>query len=207
MGFYEDRILPHVIDLACGMPEAMQLRQHIVPKAQGVVLEVGMGSGLNLTLYDPEKIDFVWGLEPSQGMRRKAQNKLQASPVEVKWLDLPGEEIPLDDESVDTVILTFTLCSIPDWHGALGHMYRVLKPGGKLWFCEHGRSPDATVARWQDRITPLWKQVAGGCHLNRPIREYIEEVGFVIRDVNNLYIDKSPKIVGYMYYGEAEKLA
>lgn len=207
MSFYENRILPHVIDLACGMPEAMELRKHVVPKAEGVVLEVGMGSGLNLTLYDPEKIDFVWGLEPSEGMRRKAQANLQASPVEVKWLDLPGEEVPLDDASVDTVILTFTLCTIPDWHTALRQMYRVLKPGGRLWFCEHGRSAEEKVARWQDRVTPLWKRVAGGCHLNRPIRDYIEEAGFAIREVNNLYIDKSPKIVGYMYVGEAFKPA
>lgn len=207
MSFYEDRILPHVIDLACGMPEAMELRKHVVPKAEGVVLEVGMGSALNLTLYNPEKIEFVWGLEPSQGMRKKAQANLDASPVEVKWLDLPGEQIPLDDESVDTVILTFTLCTIPDWLAALRQMHRVLKPGGKLWFCEHGRSPEEKVARWQDRMTPLWKRVAGGCHLNRPIRECIEAAGFTICDVNNLYMDKSPKIVGYMYLGEALKPA
>lgn len=206
LSFYEERILPHAIDLACGMPLAMELRKHVVPRAEGVVLEVGMGSGLNLSLYDPEKTDFVWGLEPSPGMRRKALANLKSSPVEVKWLDLPGEQIPLDDASVDTVMLTFTLCSIPDWRLALEQMYRVLKPGGKLWFCEHGRAPDEKVARWQDRLTPVWKRFAGGCHLNRPISDYIAEVGFSISELNNQYIDRSPKMVGYMYYGLAEKV-
>ncbi len=203
MSFYENRILPYVIDKACSMPEAMELREKVVPLASGVVLEVGMGSGLNLPLYNPDAIDFVWGLEPSEGMRRKAQPALDASPVEVRWLGLKGEEIPLEDNSVDTILLTFTLCTIPDWETALQQMRRVLKPDGKLLFCEHGLSPEPGISKWQHRVTPVWKKFAGGCHLNRPIAEMLRSVGFQLDPLTNKYMPKTPKFVGYMYYGMA----
>lgn len=207
MSFYENRVLPFVIDLACSTDPIMQLRARVVPKATGKVLEVGMGSGINLALYDTNRVDLVWGLEPSQGMRRKAEKNLAASPVKVEWLDLPGEQIPLDDNSVDTVLLTYTLCTIPDWKKALQQMHRVLKPGGKLLFCEHGRSPDTAVVKWQDKLTPMWKKLCGGCHLNRPITEYLESTGFTVLEVDNLYVDKAPRFAGYMYVGEAIKNA
>lgn len=206
MGFYDDKILPHVINACCGMPEIMKLRSKVVPKATGRVLEIGMGSGINLPFYDTKKVEFVWGLEPSDGMRRKARKNIEASDIEVKWLDLPSEEIPLEDNSADTVLLTYTLCTIPDWETALQQMRRVLKPGGKLLFCEHGRSPDRGVAKWQDRVTPAWKRVAGGCHLNRPIKGYLERGGFEVSFCENVYVDRAPKIAGYMYYGEASAL-
>ncbi len=205
MSFYENKILPHIIDCSCSMKPIMALRQKVVPLARGVVLEVGMGSGLNLPLYDNEKIDFVWGLEPSMGMRHKAEKNLRKSSVEVKWLDLPGEQIPLDDNSVDTVLLTYTLCTIPDWQAALQQMRRVLKPDGLLLFCEHGRSPESKVSRWQDRLTPMWKKFAGGCHLNRPISDYIESCDFKITQQENLYMEGAPRFVGYMYCGQAGK--
>jgi ubiquinone/menaquinone biosynthesis C-methylase UbiE len=203
--FYNERILPHLIDHACSIGPIMKLRQQIVPLASGAVLEVGMGSGVNLAFYDPGKVEFVWGLEPSAGMRRKARRNLASSPVTVNWLDLPGEQIPLDDHSVDTVLLTYTLCTIPDWFMALKQMHRVLKPGGKLLFCEHGLSPDLATSRWQNRVTPAWKKIAGGCHLNRPISRLIEEGGFRIEKLDNLYIRNAPRIAGYMYYGVAVK--
>jgi ubiquinone/menaquinone biosynthesis C-methylase UbiE len=207
MGFYDTNILPHLIDLACSQEPIMQLREKVVPLAKGRVLEVGMGSGINLSLYRPESVEFVWGLEPSAAMRNKAYRNLQKSPVEVKWLALPGEQIPLDDDSVDTVLLTYTLCTIPDWRAALRQMHRVLKPGGRLLFCEHGRAPDAGVQKWQDRLTPMWKHLLGGCHLNRPIRQYIEQTGFVIEDIQHVYVDRAPRFVGYMSYGQASKQA
>ncbi len=207
MSFYENRILPHLIDWACSMDPIMALRQRIVPRADGVVLEVGMGSGLNLALYDSDRVDYVWGLEPSEGMRRKAAGNLAQSPVKVKWLDLPGEAIPLEDESVDTVLLTYTLCTIPDWQAALRQMHRVLRPHGKLLFCEHGRSPAQRISHWQDKLTPYWKRIAGGCHLNRPIQDYIASSGFCVEELENLYIEKAPHIAGYMYLGVASKLA
>ena len=173
MSFYEEHILPHVINVACGDEVIMNERASLLGEAEGRVLEVGMGSGLNLRYYNPDKVDFVWGLEPSEGMRKKARKNLGRSPVSVEWLGLPGEEIPLDNNSADTIVLTFTLCTIPDWRQALTQMRRVLKPGGKLLFCEHGAAPDADVQKWQNRINPLWKKIAGGCHLNRPIPAYL----------------------------------
>ena len=205
MSFYENRILPHIIDRACSMGQIMKLRSQLVPQARGRVLEVGMGSAINMEFYDAEQVEMVYGLEPSDGMRRKAQPNLAKSPVAVKWLDLPGEEIPLDDQSVDTVLLTFTLCTIPDWHTALKQMFRVLKPGGELLFLEHGESPDDGIRKWQNRITPGWKKLAGGCHLNRNIAELIRDAGFEILELENLYVPKAPKIAGYIYKGKARR--
>ncbi|MGF2685520.1 class I SAM-dependent methyltransferase [Marinobacter sp. DUT-3] len=207
MSFYEDRILPHIIDCTCSVGQVMKLRSQVVPKARGVVLEVGMGSAINLEFYNPDTVSLVYGLEPSEGMRRKARENLSRSPVNVEWLDLPGEKIPLPDNSVDTVLLTFTLCTIPDWRAALEQMKRVLKPDGELLFLEHGESCDHGVRRWQHRITPGWKKLAGGCHLNRPIADLIRETGFDILELDNLYIPKAPKIAGYIYKGRAVKPA
>ena len=205
MNFYEDKILPHLLHIACSQRPIMHLREKVVRLARGQVLEVGIGTGINLPLYKPQQVELVWGLEPSTAMRNKAQHNLEHSPVPVTWLDLPGEKIPLEDESIDTVLLTFTLCTIPDWRLALRQMYRVLKPDGQLLFCEHGRAPDAGVRKWQDRLMPIWKPLAGGCHLNRPIQEYIETAGFVIEDIENVYIDHAPRFAGYISYGRAVK--
>lgn len=207
MSFYEDRILPHIIDCTCSVGQVMKLRSQVVPKARGVVLEVGMGSAINLEFYNPDTVSLVYGLEPSEGMRRKARENLSRSPVNVEWLDLPGEKIPLPDNSVDTVLLTFTLCTIPDWRAALEQMKRVLKPDGDLLFLEHGESSDQGVRRWQHRVTPGWKKLAGGCHLNRPIADLIRETGFDILELDNLYMPKAPKIAGYIYKGRAVKAA
>ena len=138
MGFYSDRILPHCIDKGCAAKPISRQRQKVVPQAEGRILEVGMGSGLNIPFYTVENVELVWGLEPSAGMREKARARVDAAPFELRWLDLPGEEIPLDDDSADTVVLTYTLCTIPGWKVALEQMRRVLKPGGKLLFSEHG---------------------------------------------------------------------
>lgn len=205
MSFYEDRILPHIIDRACSMGQIMKLRSQIVPLAKGRVLEVGMGSAINMEFYNRDQVEMVYGLEPSAGMRRKAQPNLARSAIAVDWLDLPGEKIPLDDQSVDTVLLTFTLCTIPDWQAALGQMFRVLKPGGELLFLEHGESPDHSVRKWQNRITPGWKKLAGGCHLNRNIADLIRHAGFEILELENLYVPKAPKIAGFIYKGRARR--
>lgn len=203
MGFYETRILPHLINLACGAGSIQKQRKQVVPLAEGRVLEIGMGSGLNIPFYDPEKVDLVWGLEPSEGMRRKARKNLAKAPFEVRWLDRPGEEVPLDDNSADTVLLTFTLCTIPDWLSALHQMRRVLKPGGRLIFCEHGEAPDENIRKWQDRLNPIWKKIGGGCNLNRKIPMLIEEGGFNIREMESDYVD-SPRVAGYVYWGVAD---
>ena len=204
MNIYEDYCLPFLIDLACSAPVISKHRQVIVPQAKGRVLEVGMGPGINLQHYKPQNIEFVWGLEPSHGMRRRAQKNLHNSPVEVKWLDLPGEEIPLESNSVDTIVLTYTLCSIPDWQRALEQMRRVLKPGGQLLFSEHGAAPDHAVHKWQNRINPIWKPIAGGCHLNRPIQTLLQQSGFEIKQLTTEYMGGLPKFVGFNYSGLAK---
>ncbi|MGM0569117.1 class I SAM-dependent methyltransferase [Marinobacter sp.] len=203
MSFYEERILPHLIDKACSVGQVMKLRSQLVPRARGAVLEVGMGSAINLQFYNPGTVELVYGLEPSQGMRLKAADNLARSRVPVQWLDLPGEEIPLPDNSVDTVLLTFTLCTIPDHQRALEQMMRVLRPGGELLFLEHGEAPENPTQKWQHRITPVWKKFAGGCHLNRPIDQLIEQAGFDIRELDNFYMPRAPQIAGYLYLGMA----
>ncbi len=205
MSFYENHVLPHLLHLLCSAEAVQQQREKVVPLAEGRVLEIGMGSGLNLPFYNRDKVEFVWGLEPSEGMRRKARKNLQNTDLKVEWLDLPGEELPLEDSSADTVVLVYTLCSIPDWSRALEQMRRVLKPGGKLIFCEHGLSPDAGARKWQDRLNPLWKKVAGGCHLNRPIPSLLEQGGFHIEGMEADYVDDVPKFAGYTYWGSAGK--
>lgn len=202
MSFYEDHCLPHLIKLACGIKSVRKQREKVVPLAEGRVLEIGMGPGLNIPFYDPARVDFVWGLEPAEGMRKKAAPLLAEAPFEVRWLGLPGEEIPLDDNSADTVLLTYTLCTIPDWRTALEQMRRVLKPGGKLVFCEHGLAPDGGVQKWQRRVNPLWKKLAGGCHLNRPIPDYLQQAGFAIQTMESGYIP-GPRVAAFNYWGVA----
>ncbi|MBB3231176.1 class I SAM-dependent methyltransferase [Halomonas stenophila] len=199
MSFYENHVLPHLLHLAV----VERQRAAVVPQARGRVLEVGMGSGLNLPHYDPHQVELVWGLEPSEGMRRKARHNVAGAPFEVRWLDLPGEEIPLESDSVDTVVLTYTLCTIPDGLRALEQMRRVLQPGGRLLFCEHGTAPDEDVRRWQDRVNPLWCKVAGGCNLNRDIPELIGHAGFGIQRMETDYLSKVPRFAGFNFWGSA----
>jgi ubiquinone/menaquinone biosynthesis C-methylase UbiE len=202
MNLYDEYFLPHFINCACGMKAIERQRAKMVPMAKGKVLEIGMGSGLNLKHYNAEQVDMLWGLEPSAGMRRKAQANLDKSSIQVEWLDLPSESIPLDDNSVDTVVLTYTLCTIDDWRAALLEMKRVLKPDGQLVFSEHGQAPDESVQKWQTRINPIWKKLAGGCNLNRDIPKLIESVGFKIDQLEQCYV-KGPKIAAYHYFGTA----
>lgn len=203
MSFYEQKILPYCIDFACSSKPMMKERAKLVPLARGDVLEVGMGSGVNLSLYNAEQVNKVWGLEPSEGMRNRAQKNLAKSPVEVEWLGLPGEKIPLANNSVDTVLLTFTLCTIPDWQAALQQMKRVLKPDGQLLFLEHGLSPEPRVAHWQNRLNPFWRKMAGGCNLNRSTADCLSSVGFAIEAIENYYLDGGPKFASYMAMGKA----
>lgn len=204
MSFYDNRVLPHVIHIACGTKPILKQREKIVPQAEGRILEIGMGSGINIGYYNPNKVEKVWGLEPSIGMRKKAKSRVDAAPFDLEWLDLPGEEIPLDDKSIDTIVLTYTLCTIPDWLSAVKQMRRVLKPGGKLLFSEHGKAPDAVVEKWQERVNPFWMKIAGGCHLNRDIPKLLAEGGLIIKEIDTLYVPKTPKIAGFTYWGYAQ---
>ncbi len=203
MGFYENRIVPKLIEVGCSTKPILKQREKVVPHAKGRILEVGMGPGINIPFYDPSKVEMVWGLEPSEAMRRKAAPRIAASPFPVEWLGLPGEEIPLDDDSADTVLLTFTLCTIRDFARALSQMRRVLKPGGRLLFAEHGAAPDAGVRKWQDRVNPIWKRLAGGCNINREIPHALEGAGFKIEEIDTMYLPGTPKIAAFQYWGSA----
>ncbi|MEJ2161363.1 MAG: class I SAM-dependent methyltransferase [Chromatiales bacterium] len=203
MSFYDDRVLPHLIDLACSTKPTRKQREKIVHLAEGDVLEIGFGSGLNLPYYDAGKVRRIFGLEPSAGMRRKARPNVDASGLDVEFIDLPGEDIPLESNSVDTVLVTYTLCSIDDAVAALGGMRRVLKPGGNLLFCEHGAAPDGNVRRWQNRLNPGWKRFSGGCNMNRDIPGLIESSGFRITTDERMYIP-GLKILSYNYWGSAK---
>ena len=203
MGFYSDHVLPHCIDRGCAARPVSRQREKVVPQAEGRVLEVGMGSGLNLPFYDADKVELVWGLEPSDGMRRRAKARAEAVPFEVRWLGLPAEEIPLEDDSADTVVVTYTLCTIPGWRTALAQMRRVLRPGGRLLFSEHGRAADDTVRRWQDRLDPVWSRIAGGCHLNRDIPGLLAQGGFAVRELETMYLPSTPRFAGFTYWGYA----
>jgi ubiquinone/menaquinone biosynthesis C-methylase UbiE len=176
MSWYEQRILPHVTNRACSTKPCRKQREKIVPLAEGDVLEIGFGSGLNLPFYDQQKVRKLWGLEPSEAMRKLAAKNLEGLSLDLEFIDLPGEEI--------TVLVTFTLCTIPDTASALQGMRRVLKPGGRLLFCEHGTAPDEGVRRWQDRLNSGWSKISGGCNMNRDIPALIAAGGF---DIDNYW--------------------
>jgi ubiquinone/menaquinone biosynthesis C-methylase UbiE len=193
--------LPYFVDWSMRQPAFKEYRSRLLTVAEGWVLEIGVGSGLNLPFYG-DAVRHVIGLEPSLkllSMARSAGREL-SQPIEL--VRASAEAIPLENESVDTVVSTWTLCSIPDVMSALGEMRRVLRPGGRLLFVEHGLSPDPRVRRWQNRLTPLWKRVGGGCHLNRPIAQLIEGSGFRVEQVAAGYM-KGPRPMTYMYEGTA----
>jgi len=203
MGFYARRILPRIIDLACGMEAVTRQRARLVPQAGGVVLEVGMGPGHNLRHYDPTRITRLIGLDPSASSMAMAARRAAGLGLAVEFLCLDGESIPLAAASVDTVVLTYTLCTIPDPTAALVRMRAVLKPGGRLLFAEHGRAPDPRVARRQDRLTPIWKRLFGGCHLDRDIPGLLRGAGFRLEAIDAAYLPRAPKFAGYNYLGTA----
>src|ERR1700704_3058811 len=201
MGFYQDQILPFVIDLAMRQRNLAAYRNRVVPAAEGRVLEIGIGSGLNLPFYT-RKAERVIGLDPSPKLLSMARQAARRSMGAVEFLEGSAEAIPLADRSVDTVVTTWTLCSIPNASRALGEMRRVLKPGGRLLFVEHGRSPDPSVRRWQDVLTPVWKRIGGGCHLNRTIGALIEAAGFQFERIDTGYM-RGPRPLTFMYEGSA----
>ncbi|MBG0845610.1 class I SAM-dependent methyltransferase [Pseudomonas chengduensis] len=203
MGLYDRHVLPYLIDFACGMGAVMKARSQIVPLAQGRVLEIGIGSGLNLSFYDPQRVVVVVGVDPSADMQRLARERAAHCQVPVEMIALELVQIQAEDASFDDIVCTFTLCTIPDALAALKEMRRVLKAGGRLLFCEHGLAPDLPVVRWQKRLTPLWKPLAGGCHLDRDIPALIEAGGFHIRQLDSGYL-KGPRPMTHVYRGWAD---
>lgn len=200
--WYEHHILPSALDFACGLPMISRQRQLVVPLAQGRVLEVGIGTGLNMRWYDKSRVSKITGLDPALQMHPLARERIAQAGLDVELLGLSAEKIPRPDASFDTVLVTYTLCTIPDALAALKEMRRVLAPGGRLLFCEHGRAPDESVRRWQGRLQPLWGKLAGGCHLGRDIAALLREAGFQLPDLHTRYLN-GPRPFTFHYWGEA----
>lgn len=203
--WYERHVLPYLTDFACGMRTVRRQRRKVVPRAEGDVLEIGIGTGLNLEHYEKTKVSRIVGLDPGTPMHRLARRRAQKAGLPVDLLDASAEAVPLAAATFDSVVVTYTLCTIPDPVAALAEMRRVLKPGGRLIFCEHGLAPDASVRRWQNRLTPWWARVAGGCHLNRDIPALLEAAGFRSGDMETMYLP-GPRPLTYNYWGTAEAL-
>jgi len=201
MGWYARNILPRLIEAGCSQPLLMKLRAQYVPQAQGKVLEIGIGTGLNLEYYDANSVQLT-GLDPAEELTGHAKERAQQLELPISMLGVSGESIPTEDQSFDALVCTWTLCSIPNVEGALKEMHRVLKPGGKMFFIEHGQSPDASVHRWQQRIEPVWKRIAGGCHLTRKADDLIADAGFNITETDCGYLP-GPKFAAYMTHGIA----
>ncbi|THD61062.1 class I SAM-dependent methyltransferase [Phenylobacterium sp.] len=200
---YDRFVLPKLLGCACGSRPIMRQRAKVVPRAEGRVLELGIGMGLNLAFYDPEKVSAVIGVDPAAELRAAALAAPRDPRLSVNVEDGDAEALPFAAASFDSVVCTFTLCSVCTPAKALAEARRVLKPSGRLLFCEHGLAPDPGVAKWQRRIEPFWKRIAGGCHLTRPIGGAIAAAGFRIEDSDRMYVPKTPKIAAWNEWGSA----
>jgi ubiquinone/menaquinone biosynthesis C-methylase UbiE len=201
--FYDRFILPKVLGCACSSSPIMRQRKKIVPRARGRVLELGVGMGLNLAFYDPDQVSAVIGVDPAAELRAVAMAAPRDPRLSLTVEDGDAQALPFEDKSFATVVCTVTLCSVHIPAMALSEARRVLKPEGRLLFCEHGLAPDASTAKWQRRIEPIWKRIAGGCHLTRPISSAIEAAGFKIDDLDSMYVPKTPKIAAWNEWGSA----
>jgi len=203
MAFYKDRVYPHLVTVLGNPKPIREVRQRILPLAEGRILEIGVGPGVNFVHYDPAKVSKVYALEPNPGMIRMAEQQRRRTELDVEFLDLPGERIPLGDGSVDTVVSTFTLCTIPGVVEAIRGIRRVLRPGGKFIFFEHGVSPDPRVRRWQKWSEPLFHLAFEGCHVTRDIPSLIRQGGFTIEQMDTAYLAPFPKSASHCWWGTA----
>lgn len=202
-GLYERYVVPWLINCACSARPIERQRAKVVPLAEGRVLELGMGGGLNLPFYDAAKVTALDAVEPSERLRRMAETAARDAGPAVRVAAGRAEALPFEAGAFDTVVCTYTLCSVQDPAAALSEARRVLKPGGRLLFCEHGLAPDAEVVRWQRRIEPFWKRLAGGCHLSRPVSPAIEAAGFRLVRRETMYLPGTPRWAGWNEWGEA----
>lgn len=203
MSFYNRHIMPRLVTCACGTKPIQRQRQKVVPLARGKILEIGLGAGHNIPHYDDKSVQQVIGVDPCGTSWKLAQTRIAAVPFAVDFLEGTAEDIPLESDSVDSVLLTYALCTIPDPAAALAEARRVLRPGGQLVFCEHARAPDEAVARWQNRVNPVWRRLFGGCNLNRDIPKIISASGFSIAGMEQMYLPGTPKIAGFNVWGTA----
>lgn len=201
--FYDRVLLPRLLKCACSGPPIMRQRAKVVPRASGRVLELGIGLGLNLGFYDPAKVSSVTGVDPAAELRAAALAAPRDPRLAVDVQDGTAEALPFEDNSFDSVVCTFTLCSVCTPGAALAEARRVLKPTGRFLFCEHGLAPDPGVAKWQRRIEPIWKHIAGGCHLTRPVGAAVTASGFVLEEADSMYVPKTPRFAGWNEWGMA----
>jgi ubiquinone/menaquinone biosynthesis C-methylase UbiE len=202
MGFYNKFILPKVIDWSCRQKPTMRQREKVIPLASGNVLEIGIGSGLNIPFYNKQNIKHLTGIDPSEEIWNKNIVDTQSLPYEFVFIKASAESIPVESNSFDTVVMTYSLCTIPDTYKALTEIRRVLKTDGKLLFCEHGKAPDKTILTWQNMINPIWRHLGGGCNLNRDIPAILEENGFNISKIETMYLP-GWKLASFNYWGSA----
>jgi ubiquinone/menaquinone biosynthesis C-methylase UbiE len=203
--WYEKFFLPKVCDKCCSTKPINYQRNKVVPLAKGIVLEIGIGSGLNIPFYNKNNIEKIIGLDPSEELNFLANKVAKKNNIEIDFIISGAEDIALPDNSIDTILITYTLCTIPDLDNSMAEMKRVLKSDGKFIFCEHGIAPDQNIVKWQTRINPIWKALMGGCNINRNIPKIISDGGFDITNISEMYLPSTPKIVGYNYWGIAEK--
>ena len=205
MSLYNKYILPKFLNCACGSKPINYQRQKVVPLAKGKVLDIGIGSGLNIPFYNSDKIDQVIGIDPSHELIELAKELANDSKASIELVIGSAESIPYPDNFFDTVLVTYTMCTIPNVAIANKEMWRVLKDDGRLIFCEHGLAPDKKISKWQNRIDPFWGKIAGGCHLNRDIQKLITDAGFSFESLDKMYIPSTPKFAGYNYWGIGKK--
>ena len=201
--FYERKVLPKLCNYCCGSKPIEKQRKKVVPNAKGVVLEIGMGTGLNLPYYDKNNITNIIGLDPSKESNKFAKELADKNNIDIEFLQSGAEEINLPDQSIDTILITYTLCTIPELRPSLDEIKRVMRKDGKVLFLEHGKSPDKRVRKFQNFLNPVWGKVFGGCNLNRDIPSLLIESGLKINKLNEMYIPKTPKFIGYNFWGEA----
>ena len=203
MGLYNEFIAPRLVSMACATRPIGKQRAKIIPLAYGNVVEIGIGSGLNLPYYDAARVTRVMGVDPSAAMHKMARKVSANLPFRVQHMEISGENLPLESSVADTLVVTYSLCTIKDPGRALRDMRRVLKPSGQLLFCEHGKAPDAKVYAMQGKIEPLWRRLFGGCHLTRDIPALIEKAGFRLNKMEDMYLPGTPRFVGYNWWGSA----
>ena len=203
MGLYDRYVVPRLVTCACGTKPVIKQRQKVVPKAMGTVLEFGIGAGHNLPHYDSSRIDRVIGVDPCATSWELASERAANLDFDVEFIQGSALDVPIEDASVDSVLITFTLCTVPDPMAALREAKRTLKPGGKVYFCEHGLAPNERVAKWQNRVNPIWKKVFGGCHINRDTAGLLTEAGFKLDELEQMYLPGTPTIAGFNTWGEA----
>ncbi len=204
MSFYEKYILPRFLNCACASEPITYQRKKVVPLAEGKILEVGIGSGLNLPFYEKSKIEEIWGIDPSEELNVMAKKVAIEEGMNVNFITSSAEEIPFPNDYFDTVLITYTMCTIPSVLKANKEIRRVLKRSGKMIFCEHGVSPDENIKKWQKRLNSIWGKIAGGCNINRNIPKLIKSSGFKIVKMDEMYLPKTPRIAGYNYWGYAK---